>query len=75
VILRHYGLEANLIGSTDPTGSFLSELLPITAVPPSALSPTVLPQLYHNENGVTVVEVKDLRQTIAIETDYEISDH
>jgi hypothetical protein len=30
----------------------------------------VLPQLCHNQTGITVVEVKDLRQTRAIETGY-----
>jgi hypothetical protein len=69
-VLRHYQLGDSLIGSTDPIGSFLLELLkePSTTVTPSALSSTLLPQLSHNQTWITVVEVKDLRQTIAIET-------
>jgi hypothetical protein len=39
-------------------------------MPPSALSPTLLPQLCHNQTGITVVEVEDLRQTITMETGY-----
>jgi hypothetical protein len=30
----------------------------------------LLPQLCHNQTGITVVEVKDLRQTLTIETGY-----
>jgi hypothetical protein len=67
--LRHDGLGVSLIGSTDPIGSFLLKLLkePATTTP---LSPTLLFQLHHNQTGITVVEFKDLRQTIAIETGY-----
>jgi hypothetical protein len=52
----------------DPIGSFLLELLPTTIAPPSALSPTLLPQLRPNQTVITVVEAKDLRQTRAIES-------
>jgi hypothetical protein len=50
-VLRYYGLGASLIGPTDPTGSFLLELLPTPTMPSSALSPTLLPQLHHNRLG------------------------
>jgi hypothetical protein len=42
-VLRQYGLGANLIMNTDPTGSFLLELLkePTTTAPSNALSPTL----------------------------------
>jgi hypothetical protein len=61
VFKRHYGLVASFIGSTDPIGSFLLELLPATTAPPSVLSPTLLPQLHHNQTRITVVKVKDIR--------------
>jgi hypothetical protein len=48
-VLRHYGIGASLIGPKDPTGTFLLELLIAPTVPPSALSPTLLPQFHHNQ--------------------------
>jgi hypothetical protein len=71
-VLRCYGLRADLIGDTDPIGSFLLELLkePATTAPSKALYPTIFSQLCHNQTGITIVEVKDLRKTIAIETGY-----
>jgi hypothetical protein len=70
-VLRHCRLGASLIGPTDPIGSFLLELLPTIIATPHALFPTLLPQLCHNQTGITVVEVKDQRQTVAIETGYK----
>jgi hypothetical protein len=71
-VLRDYRSGADLIRDTDPIGSFILELLkePATIAPPNALSPTLSLQVCHNKTGLTVVEVKDLRQTIAIETGY-----
>jgi hypothetical protein len=58
--------------STNPVGSFFLELLkePATTVPPSGLSSTLLPQVLQSHTGITAVEVKDLRQTIATKTCY-----
>jgi hypothetical protein len=49
------------------------ELLPepFTLIPLNALLPTLSPKLHYNQTGVTILEVKDLRQTIAIEMGYE----
>jgi hypothetical protein len=64
------------LGNIDPIGSVLLELLKETATTAhyNPLSPTVSAGSVIFRPG-SVVEVKDLRQTIAIETDYEISDH
>jgi hypothetical protein len=61
-ILRKYGVGAhntykNLIGM------FLLKLIlePTTIAPPNVLLPMLSPNLHHNQTGVTIVEVKDLR--------------
>jgi hypothetical protein len=70
-IFRKYGLEVHN-AFKHPVGTFLLELLPepTTITPPNVLLPTLSPKLHHNQTGVTIVEVKDLRQTIAIEMGY-----
>jgi hypothetical protein len=42
--------------------------------PSSTSTPTLPPRLYNNQTQVTVVEVKDLRQTVAIEIGYSNTD-
>jgi hypothetical protein len=70
-VLRQCGLGANLIGNMDPISSFLLELLkePATTAP-SCACPNTIPQFHHNQTSITVVEVKDLTQTIAIQIGY-----
>jgi hypothetical protein len=69
-ILRQYGLGTSIIWPMEPIGSFFLELLPATTAPPSALFSTLIPQLHHNQTEIIVVEVKDIRQTVAIETGF-----
>jgi hypothetical protein len=66
-----YGLGAHN-AYRNPIGKFLFELLPepTTLTPPNALLSVLSPKLHHNQIGVTTVDVKDLRQIIAIETCY-----
>jgi hypothetical protein len=68
---RKYGLGAHDTYK-NPMGTFLLELLwePITTTPPSVLLPTPSPKLNHNQTGIIIVDVKDLRQTIGIEMGY-----
>jgi hypothetical protein len=42
-------------------------LEPITTAHSDVQHPTLSPKLYHNQTGVIIVEVKYLRQTVAIE--------
>jgi hypothetical protein len=67
-VLTHYGLGASLNRNTDPIGSFILELLkePATTASSNVLSPTLSPQLHNNQARITVVEVKDPRQTKAV---------
>jgi hypothetical protein len=64
-VLRCYGLGANLIGNTNPIGSFLLEMLkgPATTAPSNALFSILSPSSIIIR--INVMEVKDLRQTIA----------
>jgi hypothetical protein len=68
-IFHKYGLGAD-VSWTDPLGA--SDLRPAPkpswGTPTSA--PTSPPHLYKNQTQVTVVEVKDLRQFVAIEIGY-----
>jgi hypothetical protein len=65
---RHLSSENIGLGAhyadKNPIGTFLLELFqePITTTPS--------PKCHHNCIGITTVQVKDLRQTIAIETGY-----
>jgi hypothetical protein len=67
-LFRKYGHNAY----KNPMGTIFSELLPelTTITPPNVLLPTLPPKLHHNQTGVTIVDVKDLRQTIAIDLGY-----
>jgi hypothetical protein len=50
---------------------FLLELLlePINTICSDVQPPTQSPKLHNNQTAVTIVEVKDLRKTVAIEKD------
>jgi hypothetical protein len=71
-IFRRYGLEADVLG-TDPLGAFERHLAPNPSqvTPSSTPTPTLTTCLYNNQTQVTVVEVKDLRQVVAIEIGYK----
>jgi hypothetical protein len=70
-IFSKYGLGAHNTYE-NPIGMFLLELLPepTTITPPNVLLLTLSPKLYCNQMRVTIAEVKELRQTIAIEMGY-----
>jgi hypothetical protein len=70
-IFHRYGLGADVSG-TDPLGAFELHLVPTPSqvTPSSNSTPTLPPRLYNNQTQVTVVEVKNLRQTVAIEIRY-----
>jgi hypothetical protein len=70
-IFRRYGLGADVSG-TDPLGAFELHLAPNLSqvIPSSTSTPMLPPRSYNNRTQVTVVEVKDLRQTAAIEIKY-----
>jgi hypothetical protein len=67
-IFRKYRLGAHNTYK-NPICMFLSELLlePISTIPCDVQLPTQYPKLHHNKTAVTIVEVKGLRKTIAIE--------
>jgi hypothetical protein len=67
-VFHRYGLGADVSG-TDPLGAFELHLAPNPSqvTPSSTSTPTLPPCLYNNRTQVTVVEVKDLRQTVTIE--------
>jgi hypothetical protein len=68
-IFRKYGLGVHN-AYKNPIGMFLLELLPksLTTTLPDVQLPTPSPKLHPNQTGVTIVKVKELKQTIAIET-------
>jgi hypothetical protein len=70
-IFRTYELETDVSG-TDPLGAFEFHLTPNPSqvTLSSTSTPTLPPCLYNNRTQVTIVEVKDLRQTVAIEIGY-----
>jgi hypothetical protein len=67
-IFRRYGLGTDVSG-TDLLGAFELHLAPkCSQVTPSSTStPTLPPCLHNNQTQVTIVEVKDLRRSVAIE--------
>jgi hypothetical protein len=67
-IFRKYKLGAHN-AYKNPICMFLSELLlePVSTIPSDVQLPTQSPKLHCNQTTVTIVEVKDLRKTIAIE--------
>jgi hypothetical protein len=70
-ISRKYGLGTQN-AYKNPIGTFLLELFQehITTIPPNVLFSMPSSKFHHNQTGITIVEVEDLRQTIAIETHY-----
>jgi hypothetical protein len=70
-IFHKYGLGVNVSG-TDTFGAFELHLAPKPSQRTPSLTsiPTLPPRLYSNRTQVTIVEVKDLRQTVAIEIGY-----
>jgi hypothetical protein len=65
-----YELGADVSG-TDCLGAFELHLTPNPSqVTPSSTSTPILPLLYNNRTQVAIVEVKDLRQTVAIGIGY-----
>jgi hypothetical protein len=68
---RKYGLGAG-VSRTGPLGAFELHLAPKPSqeTPSSPSTPMLPPRLYNNQTQVTIVEVKDLRQTVAIEIGY-----
>jgi hypothetical protein len=70
-IFRQYGLGVDVSG-TDSLGDFELCLAPKPSqkTPNSTSAPTLPPHLYNNRTQITIVDVKDLRQTVAIEIGY-----
>jgi hypothetical protein len=70
-IFHRYGLAADVSG-TDLLDAFELRLAPNPSqvTPSSTSTPTLRPQLYNSQTQVTIVELKDLRQTAAIEIGY-----
>jgi hypothetical protein len=64
-------LEADVSG-TDLLGAFELHLTPNPSqvTPSSTSTPALPPHLHNNDTQVTIEEVKDLRQTVAIEIRY-----
>jgi hypothetical protein len=72
-IFHKYGLGADVLG-TDTSGAFELRLAPepFQGTPSCTSAPTLPPCLYNSQTQVTIVEVKDLKQTVAIEIGYGI---
>jgi hypothetical protein len=71
-IFCKYGLRADVSG-TVPLGAFKLCLAPKPPqeTPCSTSAPTLSSHVYNNLSQVTVVKIKDLRQTVAIEISYK----